>query len=204
MPVSYANPLVNTLFLALQLLAIIDPTGAIPLLAPVISQADDRTLRRIDRLVGIGVPVLLLFFAFVGNYLLEVFSIKNYDLKIAGGIILLVVSLDILREGYPKTASINVEEFVFVPIITPMLVGPGAITAVLVMRSMYPLWQLVLAILIASGITYIVIKFSQEILRRLGQDMLKFIGRFMSLIVAGWSVSLIIDGISQVIKSLGL
>ncbi len=198
------NPLVNTLFLALQLLAIIDPTGAIPLLAPVISQADERTLRRIDRLVGIGVPALLLFFALVGDYLLKVFSIRSYDLKIAGGIILLVVSLDILREGYPKTASIDVDEFVFVPIITPMLVGPGAITAVLVMRSMYPLWQLILAILIASGVTYIVIKFSQEILKRIGRDMLKFIGRFMSLIVAGWSVSLIIDGIAQVIKLLNV
>ncbi len=196
--------LMNTLFMAFQLLAIIDPTGAIPLLAPVISQADEKTLKKIDKLVGIGVPSILIIFALAGQYILEVFSIKTPDLEIAGGIILLVVSIDILREGYPKTASINVEEFVFVPIVTPMLVGPGAITAVLVMRSTYPLWQVILSILIASGVTYLIIKFSQQILRRLGQDMLKFIGRFMSLIVAGWSVSLIIQGIGDVIKMLNI
>jgi len=191
----------NTLFMAIQLLAIIDPTGAIPLLAPVLAQADERTLRKIDKLVGLGVPSILILFAVAGQFLLQVFSIRTPDLEIAGGIILLIVSIDILREGYPKTASINVEEFVFVPIITPMLVGPGAITAVLVMRSTYPLWQVVLSILIASGVTFIVIKFSQKILRRLGEDMLKFIGRFMSLIVAGWSVSLIIQGIREVVRT---
>ncbi len=191
----------NTLFMAVQLLAIIDPTGAIPLLAPVLAQADEKTLRKIDKLVGIGVPSILILFALAGQLLLQVFSIKTPDLEIAGGIILLIVSIDILREGYPKTASINVEEFVFVPIITPMLVGPGAITAVLVMRSTYPLWQVILSILIASGITFIVIKFSQKILKRLGEDMLKFIGRFMSLIVAGWSVSLIIQGVREVVKT---
>ncbi|NPA22788.1 MAG: MarC family protein [Crenarchaeota archaeon] len=193
--------LMNTLFMAIQLLAIIDPTGAIPLLAPVLAQADERTLRKIDKLVGLGVPSILILFAVAGQFLLQVFSIRTPDLEIAGGIILLIVSIDILREGYPKTASINVEEFVFVPIITPMLVGPGAITAVLVMRSTYPLWQVVLSILIASGVTFIVIKFSQKILRRLGEDMLKFIGRFMSLIVAGWSVSLIIQGIREVVRT---
>ncbi len=192
----------DVLFLTLQLLAIIDPTGAIPLLAPVLTQADERTLRRIDRLVGIGVPVLLLFFALAGNYLLKIFSITSYDLKIAGGIVLLVVSIDILREGLPKTAQIDVEEFVFVPVVTPMLVGPGAITAVLVMRSMYPLWEVIASIILASAITFLVIKFSETILRKLGKDMLKFIGRFMSLIVAGWAVSLIIDGITEVISRL--
>ncbi len=194
----------NTLFMAVQLLAIIDPTGAIPLLAPVLAQADERTLKKIDKLVGIGVPAILILFAVAGPALLQVFSIKTPDLEIAGGIILLIVSIDILREGYPKTASINVEEFVFVPIVTPMLVGPGAITAVLVMRSTYPLWEVILSILIASGITFIIIKFSQKILKKLGEDMLKFIGRFMSLIVAGWSVSLIIQGLREVIRTIHL
>ncbi|NPA22686.1 MAG: MarC family protein, partial [Crenarchaeota archaeon] len=109
--------LMNTLFMAVQLLAIIDPTGAIPLLAPVLAQADERTLKKIDKLVGVGVPVILILFAVAGPALLQVFSIKTPDLEIAGGIILLIVSIDILREGYPKTASINVEEFVFVPIV---------------------------------------------------------------------------------------
>jgi len=194
--------IIDILFLTLQLLAIIDPTGAIPLLAPVLSQADEKLLRKIDKLVGIGVPSLLLFFALAGDYLLKAFSITDYDLKIAGGIILLVVSIDILREGTPKTAQIDVEEFVFVPIVTPMLVGPGAITAVLVMRSMYPLWEVIVSILLASAATFMVIKFSETILKRLGKDMLKFIGRFMSLIVAGWAVSLIVDGIAEVITKI--
>ncbi len=83
-----------------------------------------------------------------------------------------------------------------------MLVGPGAITAVLVMRSMYPLWEVVLSVLLASAVTFLVIRFSGAILKRLGRDMLKFIGRFMSLIVAGWAVSLIVSGAREVITKL--
>ncbi len=192
----------DVLFLTFQLLAIIDPTGAIPLLAPVLTQADERMLSRIYRLVGLSVPILLLFFTFAGNLLLKAFSITDYDLRIAGGIILLVISIDILREGMPRTAQIDVEEFIFVPVVTPMLVGPGAITAVLVMRSMYPLWEVILSVLLASAVTFLVIRFSGAILKRLGRDMLKFIGRFMSLIVAGWAVSLIVSGAREVITKL--
>lgn len=192
----------NILTMTIQLLAIIDPAGVIPLLVPIFEEGskNKEIFRKIDRLVAIAVPTLLVIFTIIGDYLLKIFSIKGYDLKIAGGIILLIIAIDILREGFPKTSTINVEEYVFVPIITPMLVGPGAITAVLIFRSIYPLWQVLLSVLIASAITYLVIKFSRYLLLKIGGNMLRFIGRFMSIIIAAWAISLISEGILELWK----
>ena len=194
--------LFNILTMTIQLLAIIDPAGVIPLLVPIFEEGskNKEIFRKIDRLVAIAVPALLILFTIIGDYLLKIFSIKGYDLKIAGGIILLVIAIDILREGFPKTSTINVEEYIFVPIITPMLVGPGAITAVLIFRSIYPLWQVLVSVLIASVITYLIIKFSRYLLLKIGGNMLRFIGRFMSIIIAAWAISLISEGILELWK----
>ena len=66
----------------------------------------------------------------------------------------------------------------------------------------YPFWQVLLSLLIVSGITYLVIKYSQYILLRLGSNMLKLVARFMSLIIAAWAISLIMSGIEDFLKHL--
>ncbi len=195
------STLLNITLMVTQLLAIIDPLGVIPLLSLITKDSID-VINKVNRLVGIALPTLLVFFAIIGPPLFQLLHIKIHDLKIAGGIILLVIAIDILREGIPKTATISPEEFIFVPIITPMLIGPGAITAVMIFSITYPFWQVLLSLLIVSGITYMVIRYSQYILSKLGSNMLKLIARFMSLIIAAWAISLVMSGIEDFLKHL--
>ncbi len=191
------SSLLNIALMTVQLIAIIDPVGVLPLLAPLVNRLDEGAARRVNRMIAVSVPMLLIVFALLGEYILQAFGVKRYDLKIAGGVILLVIAIDILREGFPRTSAISTEEYVFVPIVTPMLVGPGAITSVIVMRSKYPLWEVVVSILIASIVTYLVIRYAQQLLSMLGQNMLKFIGRFMSIVIAALAVSLMSEGVIE-------
>ncbi len=191
--------LFDILTMSIQLIAIIDPIGALPILMSMPELYRPEIFRRISRLVAMAVPSLLILFAIAGPYILRVFKVDLTHFRIAGGIILLVIGIDTLREGVPRTMSLSPEDFIFVPIITPMLVGPGAITTVMLFRTYHALPEVVVSILIASLVTYLVIRFSTFIVKAIGTNMARFLGRFMSLIITAWAVSLIIEGVKEAI-----
>ncbi|GGP19944.1 antibiotic resistance protein MarC [Thermocladium modestius] len=188
---------IDTISVAVQLIAVIDPIGAVPLLFNVPDY--DKRVRSISRLIGIAVPVILLIFALLGPYILSAFGININDFKIAGGIILLVVAIDILRGGTSSTVPINPDDYILVPIVTPLLVGPGAITAAMIYMTYYSAAVVILGIAIASAITYMTVRYSTILVKIMGQSMLKMVGRFFSLIIASWAIQLIVEGVTHVI-----
>ncbi|MCG2864971.1 MAG: MarC family protein [Vulcanisaeta sp.] len=188
---------IDVLIMVSQLIAIIDPMGALPLIMSMPNIEQTSVFRRALRIIAIAVPTLLIFFAVAGPYILTAFNISIADFRIAGGIVLLVIGIDTLREGAPRTMGLSPEDYVFVPIVTPMLVGPGAITSVMLFSTYYGLPEVIISIAIASLITYLVIRFGLLIMKVVGVNMLRFIGRFMSLIIMAWAVSLIIQGLKE-------
>ncbi|BDR93052.1 MarC family protein [Vulcanisaeta souniana] len=193
------NVAIDVLVMTTQLIAIIDPVGALPIIMEIPSIDKPVVFNRALRIIAIAVPSLLVLFTVAGPYILGAFNISVADFRIAGGIVLLIIGIDTLREGAPRTMGLNPEDFVFTPIVTPMLVGPGAITSVMLFSTYYGLPEVIISIVIASLITYLVIRFSFIIMRLIGSNMLRFIGRFMSLIIMAWAVSLIVEGIKEVI-----
>ncbi|MFP3296419.1 MAG: MarC family protein [Vulcanisaeta sp.] len=188
---------IDVLIMVSQLIAIIDPMGALPLIMSMPNIEQTSVFRRALKIIAIAVPTLLIFFAVAGPYILTAFNISIADFRIAGGIVLLVIGIDTLREGAPRTMGLSPEDYVFVPIVTPMLVGPGAITSVMLFSTYYGLPEVIVSIAIASLVTYLVIRFGFLIMRVVGVNMLRFIGRFMSLIIMAWAVSLIIQGLKE-------
>jgi multiple antibiotic resistance protein len=191
------NAVIDVLVMVSQLIAIIDPVGALPLIMTMPNIEQAQVFRRVLRIIAIAVPTLLVFFAVAGPYILKAFNIDIADFRIAGGIVLLVIGIDTLREGAPRTMGLSPEDYVFVPIVTPMLVGPGAITSVMLFSTYYGLPEVIISIAIASLVTYLIIRFGFLIMRVVGANMLRFIGRFMSLIIMAWAVSLIIQGLRE-------
>jgi multiple antibiotic resistance protein len=189
----------DTLVASVQLYAIIDPLGAIPLLVNVPNY--ENLMDRFLKLVALTVPTLLLLFAFAGPFILSIFSINIDDFRVAGGVILLIIAVDVLREGTPSTMGINPEEYIIVPIITPMLVGPGAITSVMVMVTYYNELSVLTAILVASLATYLTMRYSIYLVRLIGNNTLRIFARFFSIIIASWAVQLIASGILGIVKA---
>ncbi|MFP3279735.1 MAG: MarC family protein [Vulcanisaeta sp.] len=112
---------IDVLIMVSQLIAIIDPMGALPLIMSMPNIEQTSVFRRALRIIAIAVPTLLIFFAVAGPYILTAFNISIADFRIAGGIVLLVIGIDTLREGAPRTMGLSPEDYVFVPIVTPML-----------------------------------------------------------------------------------
>jgi len=145
---------IDVLIMVSQLIAIIDPMGALPLIMSMPNIEQTSVFRRALKIIAIAVPTLLIFFAVAGPYILTAFNISIADFRIAGGIVLLVIGIDTLREGAPRTMGLSPEDYVFVPIVTPML-------AAFIFRAGYqPYASTTLGnTLIVSGFTCLCIRF---------------------------------------------
>ncbi|MFP3237242.1 MAG: MarC family protein, partial [Vulcanisaeta sp.] len=82
---------IDVLIMVSQLIAIIDPMGALPLIMSMPNIEQTSVFRRALRIIAIAVPTLLIFFAVAGPYILTAFNISIADFRIAGGIVLLVI-----------------------------------------------------------------------------------------------------------------
>jgi multiple antibiotic resistance protein len=193
----------NILLMTGQLIAILNPVGAIPTLAMFTINIEREQLLRIYRVVGVSVPVLMIIFAVGGRYILQGLDVNLDAFRIAGGVLLMAVAIETLITGSPRVGSgAGPEELALVPVVTPLLVGPGTITELILFSAIYPIYEVVIASLISAGITYIIIRFSQPLLRLLGSSFMKVLGRFMSLIIAALAIGMILAGVTNYITTI--
>ena len=111
----------------IALFIIVDPFGNIPIFVGLTENISDAQKKRVFNTATIVGVVLLLVFAFTGQAILTVFGITIESFEIAGGILLLIISIRILISGTRENVE-SPESIGAVPIAIPLLVGPGAIT----------------------------------------------------------------------------
>ena len=150
--------------------------------------------------------ILILSFCF-GQKLLTAFGITLPAFEIAGGIVLLLVGLDMLQARRTalketqeeKAEGIIKEDVAVTPIAIPMLAGPGAITAVILLSNKAETIAhqgiLAGAILIVSALTYFILWIVATRSKILSVIALKIAGRLMGLILAAIAVQFILNGI---------
>ncbi len=191
----------------IQLLAIMNPFSALPTFLSLTEGMEIIERRRIVSRAFITAVLLIVVFTFLGNYILRAFSISVPGLRIGGGILLMTIALDMLG-GMPKTKRIDPEDIAVVPLATPMIVGPGTITTLILLTSRDPSVINTLIILVAGIIaaitTFALLRYSEKIVAMTRPSVMKAIGRFMSLIIASIAVEMIMLGIRSYIESWGL
>ena len=151
--------------------------------------------------------VLAVVFALAGELILRIFGITADSLRVAGGILLLMIAMDMLQAKTSResmtpeeaTDASKREDISVFPIATPLLTGPGAITTViLVMRSGKTV-ELKLATFLAIFLTfilsYIIFRFAHAIHKLLGVTVSLVITRIMGLFLGAIAVNFIADGI---------
>ncbi len=191
--------------MAVSLFAIMDPPAAIPTLISYISalSGSEKDVEKISsRIVNraiIVVFILLTIFSLAGEYILKFFNIDLVSLRIAGGILLIAVAIDMLITGH-KPENVRSGDFAIVPIATPLIVGPGTMSTLIVYSRIYGSLVTLIAAYIALLISYPLLKYSYTLFKYLGTTVLQGLGKFMSLIIASIAVSLILSGL----RDLGL
>jgi multiple antibiotic resistance protein len=187
---------VNLAKAVIVLFIIVDPFGNIPIfigLTEGMTEAQKRKIFNTACLVG---SVLLLVFAFTGLEIFNIFSVSIYSFEVAGGILLLIVSIRILiSSSNPHENVESPESLGAVPIAIPLLVGPGAITTTIFNLQLYDVYVAALSVLVVMAITWVILRFMNNIYKFLGKTGSLVIARVMALIIAAIAVQYILGGV---------
>ena len=134
-----------------------------------------------------------LAFLFFGQFVLNIMGISVGSFAIAGGLILLVLSIKYMTTG--RMVEIIKEEMVaVVPIGTPLTVGPATITTLLLLATQFPLYMVLISFVLNILLTWLIFLAGNQIVRFMGKGGLKAVSRVFSLLLAAIAVSMIIKG----------
>ena len=190
-----------TVFAAIFLLIIImDPIGNVPVFLSILKNIPLERRKKIIIRELIIAFVILLFFMFIGRYLLQLLQIEQSSLGIAGGIILFIIAIRMIFPGTKPMFTHNEEaEPLVVPLAIPMLAGPSAIAAVILLMAQEPSrWiEWIFVVFVASLISGIILISSEALGSKLGNRALTAIERLMGIFLIMVSVDFILDGIKQ-------
>lgn len=191
----------------ITLLAVVDPIGAMPIIAGLAPHGGRSELNSIAGTAALTVAAILLIALFVGEELLYFFGISINSFKISGGILLMLMALSMLQAKTGKTAP-NLQEaealenhrsLAIVPVSMPLLAGPGAISAVILYAQMGDSLEhyllIGLDILIVVLILWAVIRFIPWLTRRLGQTGINVFTRLMGLILSALAIEFMANGL---------
>ena len=189
------DPLLTLLRVTVGLFIIVDPIGNLPIIVGMTSNLDRSARRKAFRTASYTATALLLLFALIGRELLNLFSISIYSFMIAGGILLFIISMEILIRGEWKAKGLEAEDLGVVPIAFPLLVGPGAITVTIVNLQLYGILYALSSVIIVMAITWFVLNSSEKIYGFLGRKGSAVIARVMAVFVAAIAIQMILDGL---------
>jgi multiple antibiotic resistance protein len=194
-----------------SLMAIINPVMAAPLfLTMTDGYTPEHRQQALRTAVITGTSVLVLF-AFLGGAIFQIFGITIHAFRIAGGIILFGIGLDMLQAKPSRVRAtpeeeregLRKDEIGITPLGVPVLVGPGSITTVMVLMADAPspvhVATLLLVIGATLGATYLLLNQGQRILQLFGRTGLNVMTRIMGLLVTVIAVQFILDGARPVL-----
>lgn len=183
----------------ITLLVVIDPIASIPIIMGLTGKMEKKQRTSILNVTIITVAILLFVFAFIGSSILSTFGISIFSFMIAGGVLLFLVSIQLLTHGDWTFGNQTLQdESGVVPLAFPLLAGPGALTLVILSFETYGILITVLSIIIVLGITYAILRSVDPIYRLLGKRGSLIITRIFAIIIAAFAVQFVIDGIKQV------
>ena len=189
------------------LFVIMDPIGTVPIFLSLTGGRSTQAARRAAwQAVAVSFGVICAF-AFFGQQILEYLHISLPALQCAGGLLLLLVALELLtgKEQAPTAASdVNVA---LVPLGTPLLAGPGAIVATMVLsREVDGVPEFVavaLGVVLVHVALWLSMRFSLPILRLLREGGVVLVSRIAGLLLSAIAVQLVADAVRAFIAGEG-
>ena len=183
---------------AIALFVVINPIGTIPLFVNITQKMQKKEHNMVLKSTIITAGALLMIFAVLGTQILSIFGITISSFMIAGGILLFVVSIELLTHGGWRFGGTVSDDSVVVPLAFPLLAGPGAITAVILSYQTAGLLVTILSITIVIGITYMVFYSTMAIYTILGRRGSLIVSRIFAVLIAAISVQYIVDGLKTI------
>lgn len=188
----------------------VDPIASIPAFLAMGAHGSIERNRQVARRAAWTCGLVLSVFAATGSLVFKLFGITLPAFQIAGGILLFHIALEMAHSRRSATQEVAEEraegehkaDFGITPLGVPMLAGPGAISAVVVLVGQSQLWwQIIpvfLAILITAIVTFYILAAGARVQQRLGATGVRILMRLMGLVLAAMAVQFVLNGINDV------
>lgn len=207
MPASATQVLEFTLLAVTSVFFLVDPFAVIPMFLAITAESPQTERRQMARRSAWTCAIVLSVFALAGSLIFKMFGITLPAFKIAGGIILLQIGMDMLQ-ARPSGTKVTPEETEegaakadasIIPLGMPMLAGPGAISTVMVLvGESHTVWQhgIVFAtILLTSFVSYLILAGADRVRRYLGETGIRILSRLMGLLLVALAVQFVANGL---------
>lgn len=209
--------------LFVALFALVDPIGNIPIFAAATAGANMRQRLSVAALICLFAAAFLAFFFFTGLSLLQFFGISLAAFRIAGGILLLLLGLDMTRGDFLKTFSDGDHDpgdvrgyarrrfqRLVVPFAIPLMIGPGAISTIIIQAGEAAKIQPegagqvagVAAIVAACVASFLCFALTGPISRVLGEVGMSIVVRVLGLILCALAIQFILMGLSEALPGM--
>ena len=195
-----------------SIFTMVNPLGVIPVYTSMTSGLTSHEAHRVAIKAVITATLTLLLFAFSGRFIFEFFQISVNGLRVVGGIIFFMAGYDMLQARLIRTKSDDEtptefgNDIAITPLAIPLICGPGAITAAIVMMNdaHFITQKLLLSgvILIVLAITLALLLSARKVMKFLGDSGNKVLMRIMGLIVMVIAVEFLFSGLTPIVREM--
>jgi multiple antibiotic resistance protein len=196
---------------------VVDPVAAVPFFLSLTAGEDQARRARTARRAATAAFLVLTFFALTGAIVFKLLGITLAAFKMAGGVLLLLTAVDMLRSRSPEArisqgevqAGAVKEDVAIVPLAMPILAGPGSVATVVVLmgraRAGERWWQVVPvlgSIALTAIAAYVLFRFASQVDRVLGRTGLSVLERVAGLLLAAIALQFLLDGLGEVLPAM--
>lgn len=193
---------------------VVDPIGLVPIFLALTRRDPPEKRERAARKATLVFFFVVSFFALGGTVVFDLLGVSLAAFKVAGGVLLLLTALDMLRSKQSDTrtsdeeidAAARKEDVAIVPLAMPLLAGPGSIATAVVLTSRATSWFQVSLVIVAVAcvalVTYFCLRGAQVVERVLGKNGIPILERVMGLLLAAIALQFVIDGLGEAMPGL--
>lgn len=174
-----------------------DPLGNVPIFYRVTKTFKKQDKNRIIQQAVLTALFILVLFAVSWSRIFDYFKLSFESFSIAGGVLLFLIGLDMIR-GHMKRYESG-KGFGVVPLGIPLIAGPGAITMVIILSKTYGLTTAVISIIAAMILMELTLAFCGNILRLIGNKSSETLTRIMGIILAAIAAQFVLNGLQILI-----
>lgn len=190
------------------LFVVIDPVGLAPIFGALTRGGSPAYRRRMAVKAILLAAVILFLFAFTGDWLLRALGISVPAFKIAGGLLLFLVAIDMVFARHSGLRSTTVreqeearfkEDISVFPLAFPLLAGPGALTTVLLLvgetrGDLSAFWSLLGVLAFVLALAFIALMLAGRLMALLGETGANVVDRLLGVILSALAVQFVVDG----------
>jgi multiple antibiotic resistance protein len=204
----------QTIKFLVAMIIMMNPLGSLSIFMDLTSRYTNKQKRIVALKCGFAMISFMVISIWIGDQLLDLFSITIDSFRFAGGLILLLVGLSMLQSkespfNHNESDEVDVKQrhsLAIVPLALPIIIGPGAISTLVLVANDYPdptmkLWMSILCIFLATSMG-LLLYFADAIADFVGAAVMKVITRIMGMLLMAIAVGMLAHGLRGLIPAL--